>query len=155
MSLEDCLSGSIDCALGIRDDLGLALHETYILKRVKGGSNEDAELQGFDDAIESVDTIETQILPSPRIVDYSQAFKALQGGNYKQGDIILKQISKNLFDRDTVELKRKDGEDENTERYYFINNELYTIVNISEKYFWFDIHLRKCDDNRTYIADGN
>lgn len=145
----DCLGDSIDCALGVRDDLGLQLHFVKILKRTNPVV--DPELAGFDGGAVITDVIEKQITPSPRIVDYSHDLRAREGGNIRQGDLLIKQISKNQYSKADINCSRLDGEGANIERYYYVNDELYTVISITEKYMWWNVQIRKHISDKVYL----
>lgn len=139
----------MDSILGIRDDIGAVIHTVHILKRTR--QVVDPDLDGFSGGSDPVDEIETNILPTPRVVDYSHSLRLKEAGNIKQGDLVLKQISKNLFTREIVECLNRAGESKNIERYYLINNALYTVISVSERYLWFDVQIRRHSDTRLYL----
>jgi len=150
MTLISDLTASLDSIFQIRDDLGAEKHKVYIIKRTKNALQ--PELEGFG-TVEVVDTIERQLFPTPRIVDYSLSLKMLEGGNVKQGDLILKMISKNKFSKADINCTLLDGESENIERFYMLNNELYNVISITEDYCWWNVQIRKTASEKVYIND--
>ena len=149
MTLVSDLTENIDCILGIRDVLGAEIHKVFILKRTK--STIDPELGGFDNDATITDEVERSILPSPRIVDYSHSVRLKEGGAIKQGDLILKMISKNKFDKADIDCSLLSGEGENIERYYYINDELYNVIAITESHCWWNVQIRKVSDSEVYL----
>ena len=147
MSLVSDFQGLQDDILSIRDDLGAQKHLVKILKRK--GSAVDSELDDFN-SVDPVDTIELEILPSPRIVDYSHSLRMKEGGKIRQGDLIVKMISKNAFPgRSTIDGTSADPSET---FYYLVNNELYTVVNVTEDYTWWNVHIRKANNQTLYLA---
>ena len=147
MTFVSDFQGLQDDILSIRDQLGAQKHFVKILKRK--GSVADSELDDFND-IDPVDTIEHEILPSPRIVDYSHDLRMKEGGKIRQGDLIVKMISKNAFpDRSTIDGTSTDPSET---FYYLVNNELYTIINVAEDYTWWNAHIRKANNQTLYLA---
>lgn len=133
-SLKDC----IDSVLGVRDCVGAVLHPVSILTRVW-----DGERPGDGTATEETE----EIKPSPEIVDYGHDIRLMEGGAVKQGDIIIRGISKNKYpDESMVDCRLLEGEGINTERFYFINDRFYTVIHVKDKYLTWDVHLRKRSD---------
>jgi len=148
---NDCIGDAIDCALQVRDDLGLQLHNVEILKRTK--SAVDPELEGFGVEGTIVDSIERKFFPTPQIVDYGHSYAAREGGNFKKGDLLLKQITKNKYKESDIDCSRLDGEGDNIERFYYINKKLYTVIHVAEKNFWWNVQVRKCDSTEVYFGN--
>jgi hypothetical protein len=139
MSADDdivqSLLGVVDTMLGVRDDIGAKIHDVFILTRTWTG-----ERPG--DGTDSEERV--QILPSPQIVDYSQNLRITEGGAIKSGDIILKNLSRNTYPDESFLDCSTDAR--NIERYYFINDRQYTVIQVKESYLTWDIHLRKRSD---------
>lgn len=145
-TLIESIQKSLDPILSVRDILGAQKHNVFLLKRTKSASN--PELDEFN-SIDPVDEIEKQILPSPRIVDYSHDKRLREGGNIKQGDLLLKMISKNSFpSRDEIECITPS---KNIERYYYINDDLYNVVSVTEDYVWWNVQIRKATNKTIYL----
>lgn len=133
--LLDGLKDCIDSVLSVRDCVGAVLHPVEILTRTWSG-----ERPGDGDATE--ETIE--ISPSPQIVDFSHDVRITEGGAVKQGDIIIRGISKNAYPNES-EINCA-GVAPNIEKYYLINEKIYTVINVKENYLTWDVQLRKRSD---------
>lgn len=134
-SLYDNLKKCMDAALSVRDCVGAALHPVQILTRTWSG-----ERPGDGTAVESL----LDIYPTPQIVDYGHDIRGTQGGFIRQGDIILRGISKNKFPLESAidcsTTSRK------IEKFYFIAERLYTVIHVKDKPVTWDVHLRKRSD---------
>lgn len=135
--LTDGLLDCIDSVLGVRDCIGAVLHPVFILTRTWSG-----ERPGDGDAEES----EEQIKPTPQVVDYSHDLRLVEGGAVKQGDIVLRGISKARYAEMDLDCSLKEGEKINVERFYLINEKLYTVINVKENHLTWDVQLRKRSD---------
>jgi len=111
-SLQDC----IDCTLGIREELGLELHSVTVVER-RWSEGEPGRGQLVSEKQVIMD-------PSPYIVDLSHNFRMLEGGNYQQGDLMIKQVSKNQFSKEEQLSMVTDRPD--VERFLVIDGKRYT-----------------------------
>lgn len=129
-----------DEILGLRDDLGAIKHLVYVLTRVWSG----AEL-GSGAAVDQLE----QILPTPYLIDYSHSLKIREGGKIKEGDIVLKMISKQTY----TEERMIDCSvtDKKTEKYYYINGRLYNVISVTYDYVYWNVHIRKTAKQTTYL----
>lgn len=134
-NIIDGLKGCIDSVLSVRDCIGAALHPVEIMTRTWSG-----ERPGDGTAKEKTEVIK----PSPYIVDYSHNLRLTEGGSIRQGDIILKNISKNTYPKETSLDCSVDSP--KVEKYYLINERLYTVIHVKENYLTWDVHLRKRSD---------
>ena len=134
------LKGCVDSVLGVRDCIGAALHPVYIYTRTWGG--EQPGDGNFEESSE-------QILPTPQIKDYSHDLRITEGGVVKQGDIILRNISKNQYPNESEIDCSTDGR--NIEKYYLINERLYTVIHVKEDYLTWHVHLRKRSEDRNNV----
>lgn len=128
------IRGSLDSILGVRDKIAL-LHPVYLVTRTwpegiigRGEYTEDAR----------------QMLPSPGIKRFATDLRLREGGVVKQGDVLLKAISKNkypaLADIDcSVDPETQPG----VERFYRINDEEFSVVVPEEKYLTWEVLLRR------------
>jgi hypothetical protein len=132
------LKGCIDGILGVRDCIGAALHPVYIVTREWSG-----EQPGDGNSSET----EEQILPTPEIKDYGHDLRLTEGGAIRQGDIILRNISKNQYPNESDLDCSTDGK-RNIEKYYLINDRYYTVIHIKEDYLVWHVHLRKRNEER-------
>jgi hypothetical protein len=129
--VEDVLSITDDI-LGLRDELGAIKHKVYIVTRTW------PEVKGVGAYVEEV----AQILPTPFLQDYSQDLRVREGGNIRQGDIVLKHISKQSYpSEDKIDCSVPDSK--KMEKYYKINNRLYEVVNVKEDYVYWNVQVRK------------
>lgn len=151
MTLVSELISSLDSVLKIREDLGAEKHFVYILKRENPAPK---ELEGFGEKGQIKDILELKIFPSPRIMDYSHSLRLKEGGNIRQGDLVLKMISKNQYKKEDIDLSLKSGESKEIQRYYYINKEIYNLISITEDHCWFNIQVRKVSDSKVYLS-GN
>lgn len=138
-NLISSLQSSVDSALGIRDQLGIKIHDVFLLTRTWTGTR-----PGDGSAKDSVE----QLLPTPKIVDYSHNLRLQEGGTIRQGDIILKGVSKGEYPDESV----IDGSShhKNIEHFYLIDDRLYNVINVKENYFTWDVQLRKLADKTRY-----
>lgn len=127
--VDDVLSISNDI-LGLRDELGAIKHHIFILERKW---TEERGKGKFTDT-------KTQILPTPYLVDYSHDLRLKESGLIKQGDLILKMISKKTYKKDQIDCSVLDNK---TEKYYLIENNLYEVVGITEDYVTYNVQIRK------------
>lgn len=129
--LKHCLLKCIDSVLGVRDKIGVTLHEVCLVERTWTG-----ETIGDGNRFDKV----TPIKPSPGIRDFSHDIRAVSGGAIQQGDILLTSISKNNYDRDFLSAQAKDPL---VEKFYRIDDHEYRVVNIVERYVTFDVLVRQ------------
>lgn len=129
--IKDLLSIT-DSILGVRDELGAAIHKVFIVTKTWPSG----EVGNGDPIIERV-----PFLPSPGLKNLSHDLEALQGGNYQQGDIILTNCSKQSYPTEPdVSLEQDDPA---VEKFYELNGKLYQVINVVEKYITWDIQIRK------------
>lgn len=132
MGLIDDLTLVADDILGIRDSIGAAIHNVYIVTRTWSGS-EPGDGTPTD--------VVAQMLPTPALVDLSHKFVLQEPGRYKQGDIMLKGISKQSYG--TEDIVRLKSASKAVEKFYRINSQLYVVVNVRESYITWDVHVRR------------
>lgn len=139
MSVIDSLLPNLDTILGVRDSAGLALKPVFLVSRTWSG-----EAPGDGEAREEV----VQMLPTPQILNLSHSVKLTEGGNIRQGDIILKMVSKASFP-DYNYIRRK-SPSANVELFYQVGEELYHVISVVEKHLTYDIQLRLISDQTRY-----
>lgn len=133
-SFTDC----VDKILGIREEMGAQLADVFFVTRTWSG-----ERTGDGDFS---DTIE-QMSPLPEIVDYSHDVRLQQAGTYKQGDLILRSVSRNQYpDEDKL---RTDTLERNVEKFLKVGDHFYRTIHIKEKLVTWDIHVRKVAQDET------
>lgn len=131
MSIVDDILPDTDDLLSIRDDIGAALKEVYIVTRTWSG-----EELGAGQPSE----IKERMLPSPHIVEFSHSLRIREGGAVKQGDILLKMVSKNKYPNlSDVDLS---GLPLNVEKLYEVGGKLYRPISVTERYVTWRVLLR-------------
>jgi hypothetical protein len=132
MSIVQDILSITDDILGLRDDLGATKHLVYLFTRTWPAT------KGVGIPVDA----EVQVLPTPFLQDYSQDLRAREGGNVRQGDIIIKHISKQSYPtEDLVDCSVVDAK--KVEKYYKINNRLYEVINVKEDYVYWNVQVRK------------
>jgi hypothetical protein len=139
MGIVDDVLKNVDSILGLRDDLGAIKHPIYILTREWSG-NEPGSGTPTDST--------QQVLPTPYLVDLSHSLRLREGGNLKQGDLLLKMISKKTYNEKQINCS---VENQNQERWYYINGLLYEVISITEEYVYFNVQVRKASKQKTYL----
>lgn len=132
MGLISDLTSVADDILGVRDDLGAAIHDVYILTRTWSGTE-----PGDGSKTDST----AQVTPTPAIKDLAHDFKAQEAGNYEQGDLILKGISKQSYPNES-DIDLSTGSDD-VQKFYQINGKLYQVISVKERYITWDVQIRK------------
>ncbi len=131
MSLLDDVAKDVQGALETIESLDIYKSKVYLLTRTwkerKGRGKPTDEL--------------TKVDPNPFISDYSHSLRLKEGGNIKQGDLIIKYLPKNLFpDENSVNLI---SNDEKIEKFYVLEKELYETVSIIKGYAYWNVQIRK------------
>jgi hypothetical protein len=132
MSIVDDVLSITDDILGLRDDLGAIKHHVYIVTRTWPAT------KGVGSYVETVE----QVLPTPFLQDYSQDLRVREGGNIRQGDIMIKHISKQSYPLE-VAVDCSVDDSKKVEKYYKINNRLYEVINVKEEYVYWNVQVRK------------
>lgn len=128
--VSDVLSVT-DEILGLRDELGAEKAQVFIVTRTW------ATEKGVGGYTEQV----SQMKPTPYIVDLSHKYQVLQGGAVRQGDLLLKTVSKETYKtEDIVSLRTSD---KLTEKYYKINGSLYEVISVTDNYVYWNVQIRK------------
>lgn len=137
--LVDDILAVVDDILGIRDEIGAIKHPIYILTRVWPGQ------KGVGVPVDSTE----QVLPTPNLVNFSLNQDPNEAGKIPQGQILLKMISKNKYTKNQI-----NGTVDNPtlkERWYYINGELYEVVNVTEDYVYWNVLLKKTIKTKVYL----
>lgn len=135
------LAAGIDDILSLRDSLGVALMPVYHVVRSWSGGR-----VGKGDAYE----VETQILPSPKIVSMSNDYRIKEGGAVQIDDIQIRGVSKVKYPaKADIDCSLSDNE-EGVERFYALDGELYKVVYVEEKHLTWNLHLRKLSNQKRY-----
>ena len=129
---------AIDSILSIRDQLGAVIRPVSFLTRTWSGTE-----PGSGTATDSV----VQLLPTPKIKEFSQDVRLREGGNIRAGDIILMGISRNKYtyqDLDSVTASKS------VEKFFMVGDKIYQIIQVTEKYVTFDVHIRELTNQARY-----
>lgn len=137
MSVVSDLLSNVDSILGIRDDIGAALKEVWLVTRAWRGSE-----PGDGTYVET----KVRMLPSPRVVEYTDQARIREGGAVQQGDIMLKMISKQSFP-EAADIDCSSG-DASVEKFYEVGGSLYRVVSVTEKHVTWSVLLRKLTSQR-------
>lgn len=132
MSIVDDVLSITNDILGLRDELGAIKHHVYIFTRTW------PETKGIGIPVDT----EVQVLPTPFLQDYSQDLRVREGGNIRQGDIILKHISKQAYPTEDL-IDCSVSNPKTMEKYYKINNRLYEVINVKQDYVYWNVQVRK------------
>ena len=114
-------------ALGILDDIGIKKSNVYWYQKDEGE-----------------EPFYSQVLPTPIIQDYSHNIRLLEGGAVQQGDLILTNIPKSIYNEESLETATEEG---TREKYWVINGLAYTTVRIVRNYLSFNVQIRRYDAN--------
>lgn len=135
MNAIESLKDSIDSVLDIRRQVGADIKRVYMVTRTWSGDQ-----IGSGDVTEEV----SEILPVPGVKDYSHSLKMESGGNFKQGDLIIHQISKNKFPLESD----VDGSstETNIENLYKVGEHYYRAISVVEKHLTWNVQVRRLAD---------
>lgn len=135
MSAIDGLKKSINSILGVRDKIGV-IHEVFqVTRRWSGGEI------GRGESVES----KTRMLPTPGLREYAHDLRLNEAGAIRQGDILLKGISKVNYPTET-DLDCS-TEEPGEERFWLIDGKEYQTINIKESYVTWDVQIRRRSGN--------
>ncbi len=138
--VED-LIGCTDEILGLRDEIGAVKSHVHILTRTWSGEE-------VGDGNPS-DTIE-QILPTPYVVNLHVNSRVKTGGAVKEGDVMLKHISKQSYpDENTVSLKNDNCK--TVEKFYYLDGKLYNMFHVTSDYIYWNVHVRLTTKKKVYL----
>lgn len=146
VGLIDSLLPVTDSILGVRDSIGAVIKPVYFLTRTwfsdSGLTTPATSPEGY-----AKDSTLVQMLPSPKIKDFSQDIRLKEGGSVKAGDIILSSISRNKYAEADL-----DGTTtaENIEKFYVVGVKLYQVINVKESYLTFSVQLRELTNQTRY-----
>jgi len=141
--LIDSLIPNLDSTLGVRDSIGAVLHKVGIIVRTWSGKK-PGDGQASD--------VLSAISPTPGLKEFTHDVRLLEGGAVKQGDIIVRGISKHRYP--TEDLVDCSSLLRNVERFYLIDERLYTVINVKEGYVTWDVQVRKYSNQIRY-GGGN
>lgn len=131
------LKPGLDSILGIRDEIGAALKPVFLVTRTWSGTE-------IGDGTKK--ETRSEVRPSPGIRQYTNDLRITEGGAVKQGDVLLKMISKQSF---PTEKDVDCSVSSNTvEKFYEVDGILYRVVNVREKHLTWDVLVRRVSDQR-------
>lgn len=137
MSIVSDILQNVDSYLGLRDELGAIKEPIFILTRSWAAEKG----KGIP-----VDT-KAQILPTPYLIDLSLSYRNREAGLDKQGDFLLKMISKNSYPLVT-DVDCTVGESDVIEKWYLIAGYTYEVVKVTQDYVWWNVVLKKTIKNK-------
>lgn len=146
VGIIDAMLKGIDGVLCARDAVGAVIKKVYFVTRTwysdSGLTIAATQPEGFASKDQVV-----RLLPSPGMKQFSQDIRLREGGSIKAGDIILKDISKNLYKEADL-----DGSTsaENIQKFYLVGEKLYQVINVTEKYVTFDVQVRELTNQERY-----
>ena len=123
---------NVNSILNHRDLLGAALKPVYFVTRTWSGTE-------LGDG--TVTETRSQMLPSPRVVEFSHDVRLTEGGNAKKGDIMLKMVSKQTYP--TQDLLDCTTPSANIEKLYEVGGVLYRVANINERHVTWNLLLKR------------
>ncbi len=136
--IADIIDAAHD-AFEARDDIGAIKAEVYLMTRTWSGDR-------IGDGTAS--EVKVRFLPTPNIVDLSHDMRLSESGVIKQGDIILKSISKlsypNENDIDCIVT------DKITEKFFEVGGYLYKVVHVKSNYHAWNVHIRRLSNQTRY-----
>ena len=133
MGIIDDLIPCMDDILGVRDDIGAIKNgPIYLLTRTWTGQKGRGTF---------VDT-QVQVLPSPHVVNFSHSLRLREGGMIKQGDIMLKHLSKQKYPTEDL-LDCTTDNPSTVEKFYYMDGNLYECISVLEDYVYWNVQIRK------------
>ncbi len=125
------LGKCIDSILGVREQVGAALHDIFIVTRTWSGKA-PGDGQAEDE--------EVKVEPTPRIRDFSHSMRLTDGGAIKSGDIILEKITKTSYEEADI---NGISDSQNIEKFFRVGDSLYKVISHVEELLWWNVQLRR------------
>lgn len=141
----ESLLPAIDSILGVRDSIGAVIKPVYLVTR-RWYTDEQRTIQATEIGGYALD-IEEQMLPSPQLVNLGQKNRVREGGTYQDGDILLKNVSKNSYDESDLDGSSTAA---NVEKFYRVGEQIFQVIGITPKYVTWDVALRPLTDQSRY-----
>lgn len=124
-----------DEAVQARNEIGAILSEVYIVTRKWTGAQPGS---GIATECKQI------IFPAPWIIDLSQDLRLREGGVVHQGDILLKQVSRKRYPKETdINCTSLDPK---VEKFIEIDGYLYHVINVKKTYADWNIQVRRLVD---------
>lgn len=134
-NLIDGLKDCSDAILSIRESIGADKRKVYIVTRTWSGAQ-----PGDGQATE----VTEEVSPTPGIRDFSHDMRIREGGIVKQGDLMLKMLSKHRYPCEAD--VRLTSSDASVEKFYLVGKERYRVIAIVEKHLTWDVQVRRFTD---------
>lgn len=148
----DCPGGIQDALLPVIDDILCAVESVgAFIKKVSLVTRTwytDADKTTLATTVGGYATdVIVAMHPNPTMKDYSQDIRLREGGAVKQGDIILKNVSKNQYAEEDL-----DGSTSapNIEKFYLVGAKLYQVINVTEELVTWRVQLREMSNQTRY-----
>lgn len=135
----------LDAILSVRDCVGAVLKPVYLFTRTWFKDQAKTMAANAPEGFATDSFV--QLLPSPEMKDYSQDIRLREGGSVKQGDIILKMISKHKYAESDIDGTSSAA---NVERFYLVGTKLYQVINVTEEYLTWNVQLRELSNQTRY-----
>lgn len=143
--LIDTLLPNMDAILGVRDSIGAIIKPVYFLTRTWYNDCDHTQASDSPEGF-AVDSL-IQMLPTPKLKDFSQDERLKEGGSVKNGDLILSSISKTKYVESDL-----DGSSNlaNVEKLFVVGTKVYQVINVTEKYVTFNVQIRELSKQARY-----
>lgn len=128
--IEDLLGVTNDI-LGVREEIGAAIHLVYFVTRTWSG---DTVSEG------TYTDVEEKVSPTPGFRDLSMNLRSLEGGFFQRGDLIIQGVSKQSYPLKSVVACEAPAP--NVEKFYRIDGKLFQVIHVRESYVTWDVHVR-------------
>ena len=132
--LDEIKASGLDDILAIRQNIGVDLAKVYLIIRTWAG------IQVGEG--EYTDEI-TEVLPTPGIKDYSHHLRVTEAGSIRQGDLLIRMISKNGYSKDQVNCQT---DQQHVEKFFRVGDSDCTVVTVVEKHLTWDVQVRPRSD---------
>lgn len=134
-----------DAILGVRDSIGAVIRPVYFVTRT-WYKDQNHTIQSNDKSGFAQD-VTAQMLPSPQIVDLTQEIRAREGGVVKNGDIMLKSVSRNSFNESQLD---GSSSSKSVEKLFMVGVKMYQVVKVTEKYVTWNVVLKELTNQTRY-----
>lgn len=134
-NLVESMKACVDSILGIRTKVGADIQKVYIVARTWEGP-----AVGEGSMWESTE----EVTPTPGVKDHSHSLRVTEGGSYKEGDLIIHQISKHRYPLESdVDCSSSHPL---IEKIYKVGDYYYRVIHVRESHLTWDVHVRRLSD---------
>lgn len=146
VGLIEALLPVTNSILGIRDSIGAVIQPVYFLTRTwyTDGTFTSASTNAGEGVAK--DNVK-QMLPSPQIVQLKQDLRLKEGGMAKNGDIMLKMISRDSYHESDLDGSSTAG---NVEQLYVVGVKVYQVISVTESYVTWNVTIRELTNQTRY-----